>query len=154
MLMRSKAIKLKKSVSIAFICLVLASWPAFAADYDTGVKAAVLIKSMTASNGQKLAYLKTENAEVTAMSVEIAPGRETGWHLHTVPVYAYVMSGKLSVEMDGGRRYEFSEGQVILEVMNTPHNGTNIGTVPVKLVVFYNGEQGKPIVEKVKKAAE
>ena len=147
-------IELKKSAIITLICLALMTWPVFAADYDTGVKATVLIKSTTASNGQKLAYLKTDYAEVTAMIVEIAPGRETGWHLHTVPVYAYVISGKLSVEMDGGRRYEFSEGQVILEVMNTPHNGTNIGSVPVKLVVFYSGEEGKPIVEKVKKAAQ
>ena len=30
-------------------------------------------------------------------------------------------------------------GDVLAEVVNTLHNGRNVGTVPVKLVVFYTG---------------
>ncbi|MCX5856020.1 MAG: cupin domain-containing protein [Deltaproteobacteria bacterium] len=131
------------------LCLMLVSWPALADDYDTGVKANVLVKSATASNGQKVAYPHTQNAEVTAMIVDIAPGRETGWHLHPVPVYAYVIAGKLAVELEDGRRYEFSNGQAIIEAVNTPHNGINIGNVPVTLIVFYTGVRGMPIVKKI-----
>lgn len=131
------------------LCLVLVSWPALADDYDTGVKANVLVKSTTASNGQKVAYPQTQNAEVTAMIVDIAPGRETGWHLHPVPVYAYVIAGKLAVEIEGGRRYEFSDGQAIIETVNTPHNGISTGNVPVRLIVFYTGVQDMPIVKKI-----
>jgi len=141
-----------KIIAVLWIsCLMLVAWPVFAGDYDTGVKSNLLIKSTTASNGQKVEYLKTENAEVTVMTVEIAPGRETGWHLHSVPVYAYIIAGKLMVEMEGGKQYEFKEGQAIIEVMNTPHNGINIGDVPVKLIAFYTGEQGMSIVKKVGK---
>jgi quercetin dioxygenase-like cupin family protein len=131
------------------LCLVLVSWPALADDYDTGVKANVLVKSAKSSNGQKVAYPHTQNAEVTAMIVDIAPGRETGWHLHPVPVYAYVIAGKLAVEFEDGRRYEFCNGQAIIEAVNTPHNGINIGNVPVTLIVFYTGVQDMPIVKKI-----
>ncbi len=145
----------KRIIAVLWIsCLMLAPWSLSAGDYDSGVKINVLAKSMTASNGQKLEYLKTENAEVTVMTVEIAPGRETGWHLHSVPVYAYVIAGNLTVKMEGGKQYEFNEGQPVIEVMNTPHNGINFGNVPVKLIVFYTGEQGMPIVKKVGKPAK
>jgi quercetin dioxygenase-like cupin family protein len=141
-----------KTIIIAVLCiscLLFVPWSLFAGDYDTGVKVKTLAKSTTASNGQKLEYLKTENAEVTVMAVEIAPGKETGWHLHNIPVYAYVIAGKLTVKLEGGQQYDFQGGQPILEVMNTPHNGINSGDVPVKLIVFYTGEAGMPIVKKV-----
>ena len=152
--MRNGSIKGKKSVAVWIMFLALASWPAFADEYGAGVKGEVLVKSMSTSNGQKLAYLKTENAEVTAMTVEIAPGRETGWHLHTMPVYAYIIEGKLAVETEGGKRYEFSKGQAIIEVVNIPHNGINIGNVPVRLIAFYTGEKDMPIVKKPEKPAK
>ena len=112
--------KTRLTAAAGIICLALFSWPVFAADYSAGVAARIISKSTMASNGKKLEYLKTETAEVTAMSVDIAPGSETGWHLHEVPVYAYVVTGKLAVDMADGKSYEFHEGQVILEVMNTP----------------------------------
>ncbi len=146
--------KAKKLFILWALCLAFVSWPAFAGEYDTGVKVELLVKSTTASNGQKIAYAKTDNAEVTVMTVEIAPGKETGWHMHSIPVYAYIIEGTLAVEIEGAQRREFNKGQVIIEVMNTLHNGVNIGTVPVKLVAFYTGEQGKPIVTKVEKPVQ
>ena len=146
--------KVKKLFILWVLCLAFVSWPAFAGEYDTGVKVDLLVKSTTASDGQKVVYAKTDNAEVTVVTVEIAPGKETGWHLHIVPVYAYIIEGTLAVEMGGGKRYEFKKGQAIIEVMNTPHNGVNIGDVPVKLVAFYTGEQGMPIVTKIAKPVQ
>lgn len=143
--------KIKKLFILWVLCLVFVSLPVFADEYDTGVKVDVLVKSTTAGNGQKITYAKTDNAEVTAVTVEIAPGRQTGWHMHAIPVYAYIIEGKLVVEMEGGKRYEFSKGQVIIEVINTPHNGINIGSVPVRLVAFYTGEKGVPIVTNAEK---
>jgi quercetin dioxygenase-like cupin family protein len=42
------------------------------------------------------------------------------------------------------------EGEAIFEAVNTPHNGKNLGEIPVRLVVFYIGEEGKPITVKVR----
>ncbi len=117
--------------------------------YKEGVRAEVLLKTTTTSNGQRLQYLKTDKAELTAMRVTIAPGRETGWHLHVVPVYAYVVSGKLTVMMADGTNHEFQEGQVIVEVFDYPHNGINKGDKPVELIVFYAGAEDLPLVRKL-----
>jgi len=119
-----------------------------AAEYE-GLIVTQIKKSTTASNGQKLDYLKTDSPEVTVLIVEIPAGGETGWHIHSVPVYAYMLSGAITVEMENKETYHFREGDALLEVVNTPHNGKNTGKAPAKLVVFYTGEQGKPNTVKV-----
>lgn len=107
-----------------------------------GVKVTVLKKATTAANGQKLILPQTTHPEVTAALVEIPPGGDTGWHSHPIPVYAYVLAGAVTVELGDGSRYDFREGDVLFEVVDTPHIGRNRGTAPVKLVVFYTGVEG------------
>lgn len=126
--------------------LLLIAQPAITADYNSGVSAKVLVKTMLTGNGQKITYPLTDRAEVTAMTVDLAPGAETGWHKHPMPVYAYVVSGSLSVELEDGKKLSFTTGDAIVEVVNTMHNGRNSGTVPVKLAVFYLGAEGTPNV--------
>jgi len=55
-----------------------------------------------------------------------------------------VLSGELAVELADGKQALFKEGDAIIEVVNTPHNGRNLGKKPVKLVVFYTGVEGSP----------
>lgn len=135
-------------VCLNLIGLLLMAPSAFAADYSSGVTAKVLIKTSVTGNGQKIVYPRTDKAEVTAMIADFAPGAETGWHKHPVPVYAYVVSGTLSVELEDGTQLSFGAGDAIIEVVNTLHNGINRGTVPVKLAVFYLGAEGMPNVVK------
>jgi quercetin dioxygenase-like cupin family protein len=125
--------------------------PAIAADYSSGVTSKVLSKTTVTGNSQKITYPLTDRAEVTAMTVDLAPGSETGWHKHPVPVYAYVVSGSLSVELEDGKLLSFAAGEAIIEVVNTMHNGRNNGAVPVKLAVIYLGAEGIPnVVRKTK----
>jgi quercetin dioxygenase-like cupin family protein len=108
-----------------------------------GIKVASLLKSSVTANGQKIEYLKTDKPEITALVVEIAPGQETGWHKHPVPAYGYILEGAVSVAMENGVHYEYHAGQALIEVTNTWHNGKNMGTVPVKILVFFTGEKGR-----------
>jgi len=108
----------------------------------------VLTKTTVTGNGQKISYPQTDRAEVTAMTVELAPGAETGWHKHPVPVYAYVVSGNLTVELEDRKQLAFKAGDAIIEVVNTLHNGRNSGSEPVRLAVFYLGAEGVPNVIK------
>jgi len=55
-----------------------------------------------------------------------------------------VLEGNLTVEIKGGNRYNFNAGDAIVEVVNIPHNGKNLGTMPVVLIAFYTGEIGTP----------
>jgi quercetin dioxygenase-like cupin family protein len=138
-------------VILGLCLLVLAGSASPGWGYDSGVKVRTVLKSTTAGNGQPLEYLRTNRPEVTAAVVEIAPGAQTGWHLHRIPVYAYVLEGTLKVLMGDGASIIFEKGQAILEVQNTPHNGINIGKDTVRLIVFYTGAVGEPLSEKVER---
>jgi quercetin dioxygenase-like cupin family protein len=126
--------------------LLLSAIPAFAAEYGTGVTARLLKRTSVTANGQRISYPTTDRAEVTALTVELAPGAETGWHKHPVPVYAYVLSGNLAVELADGTQLTYRAGEAVIEVVNTPHNGRNMGKEPVKMAVFYLGAEGAPNV--------
>lgn len=126
--------------------LLPATQAAFADNYQSEVRVQVLKKTTTTSNGQRIRYPSTDSAEVTAVTVELAPGAETGWHRHPVPVCAYVLSGSIRIELEDGKRLLFKAGDAIIEVVDTLHNGRNTGMEPVRLAVFYLGSVGKPNV--------
>ena len=121
---------------------------AYSNDYG-GLKVSPVKKTTTTTNGRKISYPKTDSPEVTVVTVDIPPGSETGWHLHPIPVYAYVLSGELTVEFENEKLNIFKEGDAIIEVVNAAHNGRNLGKTPVKLVVFYTGVEGSPNTVKV-----
>jgi len=139
---------MKRLVVIVVGILFAFSYSVDAAEYDSGVQGKVILQTETTSAGDPIEYLKTDKPKITVMTVDIAPGAKTGWHSHPMPVYAYVMAGQLTVEIEGGKTAEFKEGEAIIEVVNKRHNGINKGQVPVKLVVFYAG--GKEIPNVIK----
>jgi quercetin dioxygenase-like cupin family protein len=107
-----------------------------------------LLRRTTTAADQPIVYPSTQQPEVTAVLVEIPPGAETGWHVHPVPAYAYILSGVLEVEMEGGRKNQLVAGQALVESVNVRHNGRNLGKETVKLVMFVTGEKGKPFTVK------
>ena len=117
--------------------------------YKGGVSAKLVLRTTKTSSGAPIRYLSTDKAEVTALIVDFPPGTETGWHLHTVPVYSWVVSGSVSVEMEGGETKTFREGEAIVEMVGIKHVGRNTGTVPARLLVFYTGAEGEPIVHRM-----
>ena len=136
---------MRKYLVIVIVILILGvPYIALAGDYDPGVKAKLILKTNTTTGNYPAKYLNTQVPEITAMKVEIKPGAETGWHTHPVPLYAYVLEGDLTVEIKGGNTYQFAAGDAIVEVVNIPHKGKNLGTTPVTLIVFYTGETGTP----------
>lgn len=112
--------------------------------YGSGVTTRVLLRTQTDGAGAPLAYPTHAPAEVTAVQVEIAPGRQTNWHTHPVPCFAYMLEGELSVETAAGQTHTFKAGDVVAEVVNLLHNGTNSGTQPARLVLFVIGTAGQP----------
>jgi len=135
---------------LILILLPFAIAPAIhSSEYLSEVKSQKILVTTTAENGQPIHYLQTDHPEVTAMTVEIPPGAQTGWHLHREPVYAYVLAGQLEVELADGKKLQFRQGDAIVEVQNIAHNGRNIGSNPVRLAVFYSGEVGQPNVTRV-----
>lgn len=78
-------------------------------------------------------------AKVTAAIVTLPPGGETGWHEHEVPLFAYVLEGELTVDYGTRGKRTFKAGDSLLEAVRWPHNGTNTGDVPMRLLAVYMG---------------
>ena len=120
---------------------------AYSLEPSASVKASTVLKTASSWNGQPLAYPDGQ-AEISALVIEIAPGGETGWHLHTVPSFALVLEGELVVQLKDGAVKRVKPGEAFAEVVNTLHNGRNAGAAPVKLVVFYAGAVGQTVTVK------
>lgn len=91
--------------------------------------------------GQEIAY-PGGTPRVTSSIVTIAPGAETGWHSHSVPLFAYVLQGTLTIDYGSKGIRSVSAGSSFIEAINWTHNATNYGDVPVRILAVYIGEEG------------
>ena len=113
--------------------------------YNKGVVLEPVLKTDTTSIGQKIVYPSFQNDEVSIVKVTIPSGKSTGWHKHNFPVFAYVLQGTLTVEIENRKSLQFSQNSSFSEVINTLHNGVNNGKEDVILIAFFMGEKGKPL---------
>jgi quercetin dioxygenase-like cupin family protein len=133
---------------IFFTLLLLTfSIAAFALENSDGVKVTPLLKTTTSWDGAQLKYPEGQ-AEITGLIVEIAPGAQTNWHLHPVPSFGLLMEGELDVHLKDGQIKHLKAGEALAEVVNTMHNGKNVGKTPVKILVFYAGSVGSQLTIK------
>ena len=103
-----------------------------------------LLQTTTNSLGQPIAYPVGGTPEVTALLVEMAPGEETGWHQHPVPLLGYLLAGELTVYQITGEKRVVRAGEVSLESVDVIHNGVNEGALPCKMIVFVVGLKDVP----------
>lgn len=101
-----------------------------------------LLKGGTDILGQPLAY-PDGPVEITSAIVTIPPGGTTGLHTHEVPLFAHILEGELTVDYGEKGTKTYRAGDSVLEAVNWPHNGTNTGTVPMRLIAVYMGGGGK-----------
>jgi len=103
-----------------------------------------LLQTTTNSLGQPIEYPREGAPEVTALLVEMAPGEDTGWHQHPVPLLGYLLAGELTVYQVTGEKRIVRAGEVSLESVNVVHRGVNEGAVPCKMIVFVVGLKDAP----------
>ncbi len=116
--------------------------------YNAGVQSKTVLQTTQDVVGQNIAYPKVEHPEVTGLEVRIPSGQETGWHTHSMPGYAYVISGTVTLEYEKGITRQFKPGDAFAEVVNVSHNGRNNSQEDVALIVFFTGEKGVPFTKK------
>lgn len=102
----------------------------------------LLTKQSTTILGQPLAYPTQSPAEVSSAIITLLPGQQTGMHRHDAPMYAYILSGAVTVTYDGGITKTYRKGQAIMEAVGTRHNGVNNGDEPVRILVVNMGAEG------------
>lgn len=130
-----------------FYALGLSLACSWSLEQSASVKVEKILETSTSWNGDTLKYAPGE-AKLTALIVEIAPHAQTGWHLHPMISYAYVLQGELQVELKDGSIKKAKAGDSFAEVVQTWHNGTNLGEIPVKLLVLYAGNTEQALSHK------
>ena len=88
-------------IVLTCICLTAKS------QYNKGVVLESVLKTDTTSIGQKIVYPTFANDEVSIVKVTLPPGKSTGWHKHFFPVFAYVLKGTLTVEVENKKTLQF-----------------------------------------------
>lgn len=135
----------------AFVVALAASSAAFAQPAATTAPAALpetyatlltpLFTGKLTIVGQEITY-PAGVPNVTGSIVTIAPGAETGWHSHAVPLFVYVLEGTVTVDYGSKGTRAAGPGTSFMEAMNWPHNATNYGDVPVRILAVYLGAEG------------
>ncbi len=110
---------------------------------EEGVKITKLLQGSETIEGKTIVYPPSDKAEMTALMVEVPPGKEIGPHMHPVPLVVYMMEGELDVEVTGGGKHKVTAGKAFLEVVNTWHNAYNRTDKTAKFLVVFAGEKGK-----------
>lgn len=115
------------------------------AQYNSSITVQPVLKADTNAIGQKIMYPNVPDGEVTILKITMEPGKTTGWHKHEIPVFAYVLEGEITVEIDSNKTTVYGPGSAIAETRNVYHRGINYGKVNVVLLAFYMGEKNKKL---------
>jgi len=133
---------MKKSILTIVLILVFLQ---VKSQYNNEIIVEPLLKTDTTTIGQQIVYPDFNDAQVSILKITIEPGKSTGWHKHEIPVFAYILSGTLTVELENNKTIEYCANTSFSEVIHTLHNGTNKGTENVVLIAFFAGVKGKPL---------
>src|SRR5947209_17450965 len=76
---------------------------------------------------------------------ELAPGAKEPRHTHPGDLFAYVLEGTITVSMEGKPTATGKQGEVLGGPAGTVHSGENTGKAPVKVLVTFVVEKGKPL---------
>jgi quercetin dioxygenase-like cupin family protein len=102
----------------------------------------VVVSTATTVTGETIRYPSGAPARVTAVEITLAPGQQTGWHIHPVPLFGYILEGELTVDYGAKGERTYRTGEGFMEAMNERHNGRNSGRGPVKILAVVIGEEG------------
>ena len=134
------------AAAVAAIWFAAAAATAGAQDspLPAGFKTQSLLKSGQTRDKQPIVYPKTDKPEIISVIGIIEPGGRTPLHEHPVPTYVYILEGEVELQSHGGQPHRYKAGEAYIEALNHQHQLFNKGSVPVKVLVVFVGEEGKP----------
>lgn len=128
-----------------FLVLSAHAWSADATQPvgPIGLKVTPVAEADMTITGQAIRFPQGDN-RLVAVLAEVEPGGQVGRHMHPVPLFVYMLEGTLSIEIEGYGTETFTAGQGFAEVVNTWHNGRNLGDVPARFLIVFAGQKGTP----------
>jgi quercetin dioxygenase-like cupin family protein len=94
--------------------------------------------------GEVIKYPSSGQARLTAVEITLQPGQQTGWHLHPVPLFGYVLEGELTVDYGAKGKRTYRKGDALAEAINEAHNGRNTGKRPMRILCVFVGVSDQP----------
>jgi quercetin dioxygenase-like cupin family protein len=83
--------------------------------------------------------------ETVVAEVSIAVGGREGRHWHSGTLVGYILEGVLTLELEGQPTKIVKAGEAVLIEPLQVHEGFNKGSVPIKALVTFIVEKGKPL---------
>jgi quercetin dioxygenase-like cupin family protein len=83
--------------------------------------------------------------ETLLAEVTIAVGGREGRHWHSGTLVGRVLEGELTLELEGRPTEIVRAGEAVLIEPHQVHEGINKGAVPIKALVTFIVEKGKPL---------
>lgn len=105
----------------------------------------VLKKSTTMWNDDQLPSYSEGQPEISVVKVTIPKGQSLPLHEHPFATAGVLLQGHLEVRTPDGDRTELKAGQALIELINQPHAGANIGDGPAVILVVYAGIEGQSV---------
>ncbi|ORU90501.1 MAG: hypothetical protein A6F71_05935 [Cycloclasticus sp. symbiont of Poecilosclerida sp. M] len=101
-----------------------------------------LLQTEHSWDGGEIAY-PSGPAQITSFILALKEGQKVGFHCHPVPTMGYVLKGQIAVETMGGKKVALKQGEAVVEVMRTLHQGHALGG-DAEILVFYAGATDMP----------
>ena len=112
-----------------------------------GTQSTELLRTQASWNGAPYGAYPAGVAEPVVMRIDIPAGGVLPWHSHSMPSFAYILEGSITVKDEQGHHKVFQAGQVMPETVGTVHRGT-VGEQPATFIVFYARVHGQPLSTK------
>ena len=109
------------------------------------IETTVLAKSTQDWGGSALEHYAKGQPEVTVARITIPAGMALPLHEHPFMTAGVVLQGIIEVRTDSGKAHVARAGDAVVELVNQPHGGANIGDEDAVILVVYAGVEGQPV---------
>ena len=129
-------------LSVLALTLLLPNSPVAA---ERKIETNVSAKSTQDWDGSALEHYADGQPEVTVARVTIPAGMALPLHEHPFMTAGVVLQGIIEVITDSGQTHIARAGDAVVELVNQPHDGVNIGDEDAVILVVYTGVEGQPV---------
>lgn len=106
---------------------------------ERAIETTVLAQSTQDWGGSPLAEYAQGQPEVTVVRVTIPVGMALPLHEHPFMTAGVVLQGVIEVRTDSGKTHIARAGEAVIELIDQPHGGANIGDTDAVILVVYAG---------------